>query len=148
MRASLALLGVLLAVHAAHAARGITTTGNLSFGRFAAGTGGTVVVGLNSVRSNTGGVILLSSSGSAAGFTVDPPGKGKLIIVSLPANGSVMLTSGAHAMPVNNFVSNAPANGQLNLPSFTLYVGATLQVGPNQQAGNYTGSFPVTVEYQ
>ena len=146
--ASLALVGVLLAIHAAHAARGISTTGNMGFGRFVARSGGTVAVGVSGARTSTGNVILLTSSSAAASFTVDPPGRGKLMIVSLPGNGSVLLTNGASNMAVNNFVSNAPANGQLNTPSYGLTVGATLQVGNNQPPGNYVGSFPVIVEYQ
>lgn len=145
---SLALLCVLLAIHAAHAARGITTTGNMGFGRFVAGSGGTVSVGLTGARASSGGVILLNSSAAAASFSVDPPGKNKLLIISLPSNGTVLMTNGPRNMAVNNFVSNAPANGQLNTPTFVLYVGATLQVANGQQAGNYTGSFPVIVEYQ
>ncbi len=121
----------------------------MAFGRFAAGTGGSVAVSVTGARSKTGGVILLNSSGVAASFDVDAaPGKGKMIIISLPSNGSVLLTNGTSNMTVNNFVSNAPANGQLNVPAFTMKVGATLQVGTNQQAGNYAGTFPVIVEYQ
>lgn len=144
----LALACLLLAIHAAHAARGITTTGNMVFGRFVARSGGTVAVGASGVRTSSGSVILLASASAAASFVVDPPGKGKLMIVSLPDNGSVLMTNGASNMAVNHFLSNAPANGQLNTQSYVLTVGATLQVGNNQQPGNYVGSFPVIVEYQ
>ncbi len=121
----------------------------MGFGRFVAQGGGTVVIGVNGARSSTGSVILLSSSPSAATFTLDPPGKGnKLAMVSLPPNGSVLMSNGSSTMPVNHFVSNAPTNGQLNAPNYALSVGATLQVGPNQAPGNYVGTFAVTVDYQ
>ena len=68
--------------------------------------------------------------------------------VSLP--GSVTLTnSGNQAIIVNNFTSEPPGSGVVsNNGNSTLWVGATLNIGVNQNAGNYSGSYDVTVNYQ
>lgn len=121
----------------------------LTFGKFAAGSGGTVTVSPGGARSATGGVILLSSgSGSAASFRVsgDP---GLTYDIVLPPDGRVQLANGTgQTMPVNSFTSNPAGAGQLDLSGAqTVTVGATLTVGAGQVAGSYSGSFDVTVDY-
>ena len=141
----------LLAAPAVHAASvDVVNTAGLLFGRFAAGSGGTLSVSHTGARSAGGAVVLLSSSAAAASFTISsPPGNGKKVtIITLPPNGAVVMNNGAATMPVNNFTSNAPPGGLLNGPLPVLNVGATLQVAPNQAPGNYGGAFQVTVEYQ
>jgi hypothetical protein len=141
----------LLAASAVHAASvAVINTGGLAFGRFVAGSGGTLTVSHSGARSAAGGVILLGSSPAAARFTISsPPGNGrKVTIITLPPNGTVVMNNGSAVMPVNNFTSNAPPGGMLNDPLPVLNIGATLQVAPNQAAGNYSGAFQVTVEYQ
>lgn len=141
----------LLAAPAVHAASvDVVNTAGLIFGRFAAGSGGTLTVGHTGARSADGGVVLLSSSAAAARFTVSTPGGNgkKVTIITLPPNGAVIMSNGAATMPINNFTSNAPPGGMLNGPFPVLNVGATLQLAPNQAPGNYNGAFQVTVEYQ
>lgn len=121
----------------------------LAFGKFAAGSGGTVTVSPSGARTATGGVILLSSgSGSAASFRVsgDP---GLTYYIVLPANGVVALGNGTgQTMPVSDFTSSPAAAGQLDLSGVqTVSIGATLNVSAGQAAGNYSGSFDVTVDY-
>lgn len=124
----------------------------LDFGRFVAGSGGTVVINPNGSRSRTGGVVLLNSPGAGqAVYSVGKSSNGngaKAVIVSLPANGSIRLTSGNSSMAVGGFV-NAPA-ALLTVPAggTTLSLGATLTVAPNQPPGKYTGSFPLIVNFQ
>lgn len=129
----------------------ITTTASLSFGRFAAGSGGTITVNIDGARTRSGGVVLLTSSPGAARYTIganNPGNENRAYILTLPANGTVSMTSGANRMAVNNFVASGPGGGTLPSGTQTLSVGATLQVAPNQPRGNYTGLFPVTLEYQ
>lgn len=146
----LATLAVCGQVHAQQIVLGNTRA--LDFGRFVAGTGGTVVVSPLGVRSRTGAVVLLNSPNAGrAMFNVGKSSNGasnKAIIISLPANGSIRLSSGANTMAVGNFVAN-PAT-LLSVPNggTTMSVGATLTVAPNQAPGTYTGSFPLTVNYQ
>ncbi|MFL6657551.1 MAG: DUF4402 domain-containing protein [Massilia sp.] len=144
------LLASVLAAGLAMAAKAvITTSANLVFGRFVAGTGGSVKVGINSLRTRTGSVILLPSATSAAAFTLDSNGNGnKMAILTLPANGTVALVSGSNQMAVNNFVTNYASGGVLPSLGTTAYVGADLVVAPNQAPGNYAGSFHVTLEFQ
>ncbi|MHB8914705.1 MAG: DUF4402 domain-containing protein [Thiobacillus sp.] len=148
--------GILLAIACAATAASvswgaviaISNTGSLAFGKFVAGSGGTVVVSANGVRSASGGVMLVpSGAGVAAQFAVsgDP---NLTYAISLPANGMVSLTSGANSMAVNSFTSSPSLTGTLSAGGTqTVSVGATLSVGSNQAIGNYSGSFDVTVNY-
>ena len=122
----------------------------LDFGRFVAGSGGTVIVTPAGLRTRTGGVALLNSpSVGQASFTASRSGGNKTIVtVTLPANNSVRLTSGTNSMAVNTFV-RTPSTATLSLQTAqTIAVGATLTVAPNQAPGNYSGTFSVTVNYQ
>ena len=150
-----ALLALLLACSAAAAqsvpAKNIATTSNLGFGRFIATSGGAVTVTPTGARTRTGAVLLLPSPAGPATFLISKNGNGndnKVYVLTLPPNGSVSLTSGANQMPVNNFTSNVPTGAPLPSNTQQANVGATLQVGPNQAPGTYSGSFQVTLEYQ
>jgi hypothetical protein len=126
----------------------ISNTQDLAFGKFAVGSGGTVTISATGVRSAGGGVILVTSSaGAAARFTVS--GEPNLTYaISLPADGAVVLASGAHTMALNTFSSSPSGIGQLSAGGTqTISVAATLTVGGNQATGSYTGAFDVTVNY-
>lgn len=127
----------------------IQNTQPLAFGSFVAGLGGTVAVDTNDMRSSSGDVMLIpSSSGQAAKFTVtgDP---NATYTIELPANDFVKLTGPGADMLINDFTSTpSGAGGQLSAGgSQTLSVGAALQVGSGQTAGQYSGSFMVIVNY-
>lgn len=134
----------------------LNNTRGLDFGRFVAGSGGTIVLNPSGLRSRTGGVILLSSpsAGQAAfnatRFTLDAgrasPGA-TAVVVSVPANGAVRLTSGGNSMAVGEFVT-PDALLSVGNGGATLSVGATLVVAPNQPSGNYSGSFSLIVNHQ
>jgi hypothetical protein len=87
-----------------------------------------------------------------ASFTVtrngSSSGGNKSVIITLPADGSIRLSSGTASMAVNLF-NTSPAS-LLSIPTggTTLSVGATLTVGANQARGSYSGSFPLIVNYQ
>lgn len=131
------------------AAKNINVTANMAFGRFVATSGGTISIGTNSARTRIGGVILLSSSASAAAFALDGSGNSnKIATLTLPANGSVTLTSGTHQMALNNFVTNFASGGVLPPAGTNASVGATLSVAPNQAPGTYSGTFHVTIDFQ
>lgn len=130
----------------------VSSTRPLVFGKFAAGAGGTITIAPNGARSRGGGVILLpSSASSSAGFLVNETkadGSNNVIVITLPANNAVTLKSGINSMRLTNFTSDRGAAATLQGNTLTLSVGATLNVGANQPPGNYTGSIPLTVEYQ
>ena len=127
----------------------ISNTEPLAFGKFAAGSGGSVLVNTSGARSATGGVVLLSSSaGAAARFEV--AGDANLTYaITLPANGSASLANGSgQNMSLTDFASSPASTGLLNaLGRQTLSVGARLNVGASQPTGSYSGSFVIYVDY-
>jgi hypothetical protein len=143
------LLGVLAP---AQARVTFASTQPLAFGRFVAGSGGSITVSPSGARSPSGGVILLQSSASAASFTftdTNPPKSKTNFVITLPPDASVVLSSGTNQMKLGTFtstpatVSPITVNGTLQMS-----VGATLTVAPNQPKGNYSGSLSVSVDYQ
>ena len=131
-------------------AQTITKTGSLSFGSFVANTGGTIAVTSSGARSKTGSLFLVSSQGgnsTAAQFTVSGTAMSTYAI-TLPADGTVLLSSGSHTMAVNGFTSYPSGTGTLSGGGTqVLSVGARLTVGNAQAPGSYASSFPVTVNY-
>ena len=143
-------LAVAACLFGASAAQAQTITQNvgLSFGSFVANTGGSITLSPASGRSNTGGLFLMpQGSGSAAQFTVSGTPSSSYTI-TLPADGTVLLSNGNHHMAINGFTSS-PGN-TITMPlngTQMLSVGATLTVGNTQTPGSYTGSFSVTLNY-
>lgn len=143
-------LAVVVYFFGASAAQAQTLSQNvgLSFGSFVANTGGSIAVNAFSGRSKTGGLFLMpQSSGTAAQFTVSGTADA-IYAITLPADGTVFLSSGSHSMAINGFTSFPSATGKLSLGGTqTLNVGATLTVRSAQAPGSYIGSFPVTLNY-
>ena len=128
----------------------ITKNVELYFGRFTDnGSGGTVTIATDGTRSKTGTVILSTVSGTPTAGTFDVTGDpNATYTITLPADSTVSLTGVGTAMPVNTFVSNPATTGTLSAGGTqTINVGATLTVNGSQAAGSYTGTYPVTVEY-
>lgn len=126
---------------------------SLDFGRFVAGSGGTIVVGPTGVRSRTGAVVLLNSPNAGqAALHASRSGNGgvnRAVIVTAPFDGVTRLASGSNSMAVDHFVgAQAALLDGLPAGGMTLAFGATLTVAPNQAPGNYSGTFSVIVNYQ
>jgi hypothetical protein len=158
------IAAALLAATTAHAA---TTTGNaaadvvapltlfntapLSFGTLVpSATPGTATVSITGVRSTTGGVTAAGGTVSAASFTGMTGEAPPVVKVGGPAP-TITLTrvGGGATMTVSNFVVEG-GTGARNVGKnavFTFRVGGQLNVGANQLAGTYTGTFNVTVDY-
>ncbi len=125
----------------------ISSTANLNFGTMVpTGTDGTVTVTPAGVRTSVN-VDLFGGTPAAASFDVtgDP---GANYSITLPS--SATLTSGGDTMtvgPAPPFTDDAGATPTLVGGSDTFNVGATLNVGANQAAGTYSGTFDVTVNY-
>ena len=146
--AAVSLLAILTAP-SVHGEIAIQNSQSLAFGSFVAGGGGSVEVDTSGMRRATGNVMLMpSSAGQAAKFTItgDP---NATYTIELPGNDFVKLTGSQGEMLVNDFTSTpSQAGGQLSAGgSQTLSVGAALQVGTDQAAGQYSGSFTVIVNY-
>ena len=121
---------------------------DLNFGNIVAGTGaGTVTVPTEGARTKTGDVILPAATPgtiNAAKFTVTGLADATYTI-TLPGSATISETGGK-TMTVT-FTSNPSGTGTLTGGTQDLFVGATLNVGAAQTAGNYTGTFNVTVAY-
>jgi len=121
---------------------------DLDFGTLAGdGTfAGTATINpVTGTKTVSGGVYDFGGIHSPATFTVKGD-KNTTFTVMLP--GSIILSSGANTMTLNNFSSDPSGFGVFgNNGQATLTVGATLQVGAGQPAGVYSGVFTVTVNY-
>ena len=127
----------------------LTKVSDMNFGTIAVGAvAGTVVLGTDNSRTPTNVTLVPPAAGIAASFTVAGEAS-RTFTITLPADGTVSLISGANSMAANIFVHNAGANPALDVAGAAAFtVGATLSVAANQAAGSYTSAnFPVTINY-
>ncbi|MBO9698471.1 MAG: DUF4402 domain-containing protein [Sphingopyxis sp.] len=117
---------------------------------------GTVTIGPEGSRSRTGGVTLAGGGGEPARFA----GLGSVnrqVNISLGSN-NIWLTGPGVRMRVRDFaigstptaiLSTAPTRFRITSPlgNYNFPVGATLEVGANQTAGDYSGTFTITLNY-
>lgn len=87
---------------------------------------------------------------SAAVFQVTGPAGGTLLFtVALPSSTTARRVGGSETITVEGFHSNlssmCPAGASGCALPYTLLVGATARVDSNQRAGQYVGTFTVTV---
>ncbi|WP_167230802.1 DUF4402 domain-containing protein [Massilia rubra] len=146
---ALAILTTVLAAMPARAQLNAAPAGGLAFGRFAVTSAGSVSVDAHGNRASGGGVVLLPSAAAPARFTISdskPANANLVYIVSLPSAASI--NAGAASMALTGFTSAPAGGGVLTGGSQALSIGATLQVGAGQSAGNYSGTFHITIEYQ
>lgn len=126
----------------------VTKNGDLNFGTFISpGSSGTVTVSYAGARSSTPGITLRSGSAvTAASFTVTGSNNSTYTI-TLPANNTVVITSGGNTFTLTNFTCSAPLTGRLGPGNTTLTftVGATAMVTSSPASGSYSGTFNVTV---
>lgn len=124
----------------------ISNTTALYFGTIAPSltSADTVVVAANGAKSCGAELTCLTEDHTAAAFAVT--GEADLSYgITLPT--SVSISNGTQSMTVNAF-SGSQTSGTLVSGNDTFTVGGTLNVAANQAAGEYTGTFTVTVEYQ
>ncbi len=127
-----------------------STGGDLAFGVIIPGeSSGTVTISPStSDRTHDGGVALAASTSGAASFNVYG-GANTAFTITLPDTDTVNIVSGNNTMKVVSFTVYPTGSITLNnLGKATFNVGGTLIVEKLQPAGNYTGSFQVTVAYQ
>ncbi len=123
---------------------------DLSFGNISPGASpGSVVLDPTAAsnRTATGGVTLPSGSGTVQSAKFIATGSdGCSFSITLPS-GAITLTDGTHFMTIDNFTSTPSGSGVFASGSQTIYVGATLNVNANQEAGTYAKDFQITVNY-
>ena len=114
---------------------------SLNFGRIAAGNGGTVTVdGAGTLTSSDPNMLIVGSTGSAAGFNVTG-GAGLAYTRTVDATVAVGDMT-ATLVPYGGAASLSDPGG---LDSFK--VGGTLTVPAGHAAGNFSGLFTVKVQY-
>ena len=119
---------------------------NLLFGNIIASTaGGTVTIANDNARSFSG-VAAPSIPGEfqAAQFKVTGM-SGATFAVTMPADGAVALSGPGDNMTLTAFTNNS--TNTITGGEVTFAVGATLNVGANQTACAYSGTFEIAVNY-
>jgi len=127
----------------------IINTQDLDFGDIISQTAAfTVTVSTAGERSATNATAILNAVGKQAIFSVTGQ-ENQSFKVTLPTDGVVSIESGENSMNITGFNHNFGATPKLNgSGNATLNVGAVLNVGATQAAGEYTGTFDVTVAYE
>lgn len=128
----------------------ISKAADLYFGNIVAGTNpGTVTVSHDGIRTKSGGVTLPTATPgtiTAAKFNISGLPSATYSI-TLPSSTTIT-KNGTEQMTIDNFTSDPHETGTITTDGTQiLAVGATLNVGANQSAGTYEGSFSVTVAY-
>ena len=132
-------------------------TDDLDFGTLVSGpTGGTAAVSpVTNARTTSGGVTPVGTAAQRAVFQ----GTGGILLITVTGDNSVTLTraGGGGTMTASLVRAITTSGGGITilgsaatlLPSGvqTYYVGGTLTVPANQPAGDYSGTFTLTVNY-
>ncbi len=134
----------------------VTSDRNLSFGAIAPGTSaGDVVVNNAGTRTSCG---VTASTGVCIGTTTSANfnisgSAGNTVAITLPAAATTFtLTNttgtGAETMTLKSMTGSATTATLSASGAASFTMGGTLAVGANQVAGDYSGTFTVTVQYQ
>ena len=130
----------------------VTETTQMNFGTLLGDADYTVQLTTGGSRtcSNTGKCVADTNTPAAGVFTITNPGTAAVTATSitLPADNTVTVTGGNTTLHVNGFTSDF-ASGSIagNNGTKTVNVGATLSVTNGADAGDYTGTYTVTVNY-
>lgn len=125
---------------------------DMNFGNIAlqAGTWGTVVISPAGTRTITGGITLPINLGTVASAEFTVGGEGTYTYaITLPSTDYTITIGTGETMVLNTFTSTPTTTGTLSGGAQTVNVGATLNIGTSQVAGDYTNAtgFDVTVNY-
>ena len=124
----------------------LTPMVNLSFGGFVSFDVGSVNVDTNGVRSSTGGITLLGGVVSPATFAITGCANYTYAVVLPPATN---LVAGVNTMSITTWQTNPTGSGILDANGQgTLILAGILNVGFQQPAGAYSGTFTMEVVFQ
>jgi hypothetical protein len=128
---------------------GLTKTVDLNFGTMTSPSAATTVtLSPTGVRTDGGNINLLTTAPIAAAASYNVTGDlNANYAITLPASTTII--SGGNSMTVNTFTSSKAGNVSVlsGTGTDTFTVGATLILGNAQPAGDYTGTYNVTVAY-
>ena len=125
---------------------------DLDFGEiFSFQPSGSVTIEPDGSVSITGGVVLIPSFRSPAEFSVTGE-PNAMIVITLPTEVSLARRGGGNPVIVRRFTSDAPDTETARLgpgpgDKLIIFVGATIDVQPNERAGDYIASFIIFVDY-
>ncbi len=133
-------------------AMGITKDTNLSFGIVSPAAGGTstLILDESDGRTVAGGATLVGGGTvTSASFSVTGDNSATYAFTS---PGTVVLSSGANSMNVDTWTGLSANSGTSTLSldgtgADTMTIGATLNMAAAQAAGDYTGTFNITIDY-
>lgn len=133
----------------------VSKSADLSFGKFAAGAGGTVTISTSGVRTASGVRPSADGGASTAAIFVVTGGQGATFSIRHGASAALSRTAGTEIMTLTTFSDLTGANatagtatgGMLSAGTQSIYIGGTLNVAPNQAVGSYAGEVSVTVDY-
>ena len=122
----------------------VTQTQQMDFGKIVQdAAGGNVVLGSNGVASSS--LILVGATMAGEFEILGQPSQN--VTVSLPATISLS-DGGSAAMTISSLTMSKAATHALDISGESVFtVGGTLAVGAGQDAGVYTGTYTVTVNY-
>lgn len=125
----------------------ITKGSSLNFGKLIpTSTAGTVVVNAAGTSATEANVVKAAGhTFSAASFTISSAVDVNWSVASIASQTLTHETNTEKTMSVTAFTLSTTSGNTVTNKTFT--VGATLNVGANQEIGKYTGSFPVTVTF-
>ncbi len=127
----------------------VTLDQDMAFGQMAANIAqvGTVTIDAGTGAKTTSPSI--TDMGGLHGRAIFTVTGDKDVAYSISLPGSATLTAGGDTVTVDTITSNPSGTGVLaGNGRATLNVGARLNLGVNQAAGSYSGTFDVTVNYQ
>ncbi len=133
----------------------ISKTQDLNFGKFAPGTGGSLMVSTDGTRTASGVIMSINnSSPTAAQFDVVGDSNATYGITwssdaelaGTESSDSMVLTR-ISDFDASGTTSGEVSSGKLNAGEQTIYLGGVLTIGEAQSTGVYTGSITATVEY-
>ncbi len=134
-------------------AMGITKTVNLSFGSVspAAGTTSTLILDESDGRTVAGGATLVLG-GTVTSASFDVTGDNSATYAFTSPGATTLTSGGGDTMTVNTWTGLSATSGNATLAldatgADTMTIGATLNMAAAQAAGDYTGTFNLTIDY-
>lgn len=122
----------------------VTSTADLDFGVIVPGTSAATVV-VSTAGAVSCGVTTCIGTPNAGAFNVT--GTADQVVTVAAGTGPFSVASGSNSMGVGTLTFSA-STVTLTGGAGSFNVGGTLSVGANQAAGDYTGNYTVTVNYQ
>lgn len=127
----------------------VTETTPLNFGLVAASAAAgtvTIVAASGETGASAGGATLLSGATDVVGVFTFNGAAGTTYDVTIPGSTDITITDGTNNMDVH-LTLGGTTTGIAGGANEVVYVGGTLDVGVNQPAGAYAGTYTIQAQY-